>query len=696
MTSDLNGKLNLGIFKRSDFKWKLFIGIILFIALFLFFYFKEVQVETLELNTISDKYIVTKVSFDFPDEEGMMISRQDLLKNIGDVYKIDDEDLKQVHYDFLNEISSKEKLGADLENIYKTADVLKNILRRFRFIDEKTKSILEKYKIPNDNYFIFNDSKDNPYLQKKYFKEDLLKKKLKEELFQINDDILNLIIGYFNDKSFLLAKDLKESKIIQESISKTIPRKYTHIPKGAKIIGYGEKVTDKHVKMISIMKNVIEQRKLSPLFILGNILLSFVFVYLSFLYLKKEHKDILKSLQKLSLLVCIVILTLAFAKTIEFLFLQNQMNFLFVKYPVIVPFASILFLMLFNSRIALYGTSFLAIILSIFLAVDHSYFLILNMGVSIAVIVTTKSLRKRKEVFEVCLISLIWAISIILIFNLFDFQSFPYFLKDVLKCSIFITMIAVLVVGILPLLESLFNVMTDITIMEYMDPNNELLKKLTLEMPGTYQHSLVLGNLSEVAAQAIGANGLLCRVATLYHDIGKLNNANFFTENQQEGVNIHQLLTPIESAQVIISHVKDGVMLAKKYKLPQSFIDIIEQHHGTTLVYYFYRKELELQGGDKSKVDISKFKYPGPKPQTKESAIIMIADGIEAVSRLEKGFTRESLRKKIDEVVKDKIDENQLEECDLTFKELKIIKDVLFHTLIATRHVRIEYPEKED
>ncbi|KPK33030.1 MAG: hypothetical protein AMS24_02480 [Chlamydiae bacterium SM23_39] len=688
---------NLEFLKKGDFKWKFFIGIIFFIALFLFFYFKEVEVETLELNTISDKYIVTKIDFEFPDEEGMIISKQDLLKNIGEIYKIDEEILRQVHYDFLNEISSTEKLRDDLENIYKTADVLKGILRRLRFVDENTKNIMEKYKIPNNNYLVFfDDSKDYPYLPKGYFKKDIFKKKLKEELFQVNEDIFNLIIGYFNSKSFLLSKDVKESKIIQEDISKTIPQKYTHIAKGTKIIGYGEKVTDKHVKMVSIMKEVIEKKKFSPFFIFGNILLSFIFVCLSYFYLKREHKDILKSLQKLSLLVCIFILTLAFAKIVEFLILQNSVNFLSVRYPIIVPFASILLLMLFNSRIALYGTSFLTIILTVFLAVDHNHFLLLNIGASIAIIVTTKSLRKRKEVFEVCFISLIWAISIILVFNLFDFYSFSYFLKDVLKSSIFMIIIAILVVGILPLLESLFNVMTDITLMEYMDPNNELLKKLTLEMPGTYQHSLVLGNLAEVTAQAIGANGLLCRVATLYHDIGKLNNANFFTENQQQGVNIHQLLTPIESAQVIISHVKDGVILAKKYKLPQSFIDIIEQHHGTTLVYYFYAKELELHGGDKSKVDINKFRYPGPKPQSKEAAIIMIADGIEAISRLEKGFTKQSLMKKIEEVIKDKIDDNQFDECDLTFKELKEIKDVLLHTLIATRHVRIEYPEKKD
>jgi hypothetical protein len=232
--------------------------------------------------------------------------------------------------------------------------------------------------------------------------------------------------------------------------------------------------------------------------------------------------------------------------------------------------------------------------------------------------------------------------------------------------------------------------------MEYMDPNNELLRRLSLEVPGSYQHSLVVGNLSEIAAIAIGANGLFCKVATLYHDIGKLNNPNFFTENQNSsGVNIHQLLTPIESAQVIISHVTEGKTLAKKYKLPQQFIDVLLEHHGTTLVYYFYRKELELKGGDKSKIDEKKFRYPGPKPKTKESAIIMITDAIEATSRSMEDISFESFTKMVDGIVVDKAKDHQFDDCNLTFEELKIVKESLVRTLLITKHVRIKYPEKD-
>jgi putative nucleotidyltransferase with HDIG domain len=231
--------------------------------------------------------------------------------------------------------------------------------------------------------------------------------------------------------------------------------------------------------------------------------------------------------------------------------------------------------------------------------------------------------------------------------------------------------------------------------MEFMDPSSELLRRFAVEVPGTYQHSLVLGNLAEVAAQAIGCNGLFCRAATLYHDIGKMGNPQFYTENQQGSVNIHQLLTPLESAQVIISHVADGVAIARKYRLPESFIDIIREHHGTTLVYYFYRKELELKGGRVEEVNEAQFRYPGPKPRSKESAIIMICDSIEAASRSMEEINEQTVTEMIERLVGEKGEDGQFDEAQLTFEELGQIKKALIKTLVLTYHVRVKYPKKE-
>ncbi len=204
--------------------------------------------------------------------------------------------------------------------------------------------------------------------------------------------------------------------------------------------------------------------------------------------------------------------------------------------------------------------------------------------------------------------------------------------------------------------------MTDITLMEFMNPSNELLKRLTIEAPGTYQHSMVVGHLSEAAASSIGANELFCRVATHYHDIGKLLNPQYFTENQLGGVDMHQLLTPIESIQVIIAHVSEGVALARKVGLPEQFIDIIKEHHGTTLVYYFYHKQIELIGGDKTLVNEKDFRYSGPKPRSKESTIILIADTLEAASRCLDLFNEQTVTDLVDELIALKMEDGQFDD----------------------------------
>ena len=317
-----------------------------------------------------------------------------------------------------------------------------------------------------------------------------------------------------------------------------------------------------------------------------------------------------------------------------------------IHYPIIIPFASLLLTILINPRIALYFSFLFSIILSITLAVEHSCFLVLNIVVSLVAVMAAKNLRKRKEVFIVSGKCLLAAIVVVFTFSLANQKVWSdLLLFSMIGSVVFIFVIAILVVGLLPILESLFNVMTDITLMEYMDPSNELLRRLTLEMPGTYQHSLVLGNIAEIAAQTIGANGLFVVWQHYITIIGKLNNTHYFTENQQTGVNIHQLLTPVESAQVIISHVMDGEILARKYRLPEAFIDMIREHHGTTLVYYFYCKEVELKGGNVDEVDENLFRYPGPKPQTKESAIVMIADAAEAAYTFFRGSFRASFHR---------------------------------------------------
>lgn len=697
-------------FLHHDVGMRLLIGLICWLCLFLFLHFREMRYEMLELHATAGNYIVAQVDFEFPSENETFILKQEALKDIGNIYVLDEAQLRQVSYEFEHYILHNQEWKntipfSSYEELYKTADALENILVKTQFTDARTIQTMKDLNIPIAHYLVLPKliNKDTYSLPIDYWKqvpELTFRKSLRDALKNVSNEVIDFVITFYEKTPWTLRRDMEKEERVKKEVEQNVPQKFTAISAGKVLIKPGEKVTARHVAMLQAMKQALEkQRNLwEPLTILGNMLMAFMFVLLSGLYLYIDQKAVLQSLQKLSLIVCIVILTLAFAKITEFILLKSGGNLIdIIPYPLLIPFSAILVSILLNSRIALYLSAFLSIILAISLAFEHSQFLVVNLSASLIVIISSRSLRKRKEVFAVCGKCFIGVLPLIVSFHFLATEIWSTSLAiDIGSAFGFMLITAILVVGLLPILESLFNILTDITLMEYMDPNNDLLRRLTLEVPGTYQHCLVLGNLAEAAAQSIEANGLLCRVATLYHDIGKLNNAHYFTENQQMGVNIHQLLTPAESAQIIISHVQDGINLAKKYRLPQPFIDIIKEHHGTTLVYYFYCKEVELKGGRMEEVNKDQFRYPGPKPQSKESAIIMIADAIEATSRSLESATEDSLKEMVHKIVKDKADEGQFDECPLTFKDLSKIKSTIVKTLMVTHHVRVKYPEKKE
>ncbi|MDP4623627.1 MAG: HDIG domain-containing protein [Akkermansiaceae bacterium] len=264
---------------------------------------------------------------------------------------------------------------------------------------------------------------------------------------------------------------------------------------------------------------------------------------------------------------------------------------------------------------------------------------------------------------------------------------------------------AMLISGVLPMFEGAFHLTTDISWLELTDLNHKLLKRMQLEAPGTFHHSLVVASLSEAAAEEIGANASMCRVCAYFHDVGKLKKPGYFIENQHDGgENPHDSLTPTMSALIITAHVKDGIDLAVKHKLNPRIIDVIQEHHGDSLVYYFYRKAQEQKKAEMEKVDRrlenpedlpkveeKNFRYPGPRPRTKESGIICMADTIESASRTLRKPTPAKIRALIDELVRAKISDGQLDDCPLTLGELAMVKDSFSKTLRSMLHSRIDY-----
>jgi len=256
--------------------------------------------------------------------------------------------------------------------------------------------------------------------------------------------------------------------------------------------------------------------------------------------------------------------------------------------------------------------------------------------------------------------------------------------------------VSIILQGLLPYLEKIFKIATSMTLVEYSDANQPLLKTLAMEAPGTFSHSLMVGSIAEAAAEAIGRNGLLCRVGAYYHDIGKINKPHYFVENQLSVNSKHEDLSPAMSQLIIKGHVKDGKEIAKEYKLPPVLRQFIETHHGTTLVEYFYDQAKKKTGENEAPPSENEYRYTGPRPRTKEAAIVMLADAIESAARSLGEITPAKIETVVRNVAMKRLQDGQLDQCDMTFSELARVQASMVKTLTAHYHGRIAYPEQPD
>ncbi len=674
------------------------------VVLTFFLHFREVRMEVLEVGTKAPRYVISQTDFFFWDEQATQTLKQEAVRDIGAIYQVDEDQVKTFRRDFESSLIENQQWRRELtrttfEEIYTLLDAIEESLFDARLTDDRTYNKMRSLDLSVSHFSVIPSMSSQP-------ERTLLPKSLwvgiREALEKQKDfhaETADFLLAAFSRHTWILQEDFATERSVRQEVQMDVPDRYTHVEAGTQIIKRGERVAPRHIAMVQAMKNALaDARNLwTPLTLLSSALIALSIIVVSLLYLHFFQRELLKSLQKMVLLVTILVMSLILAKATEHFLLYHDANLIEVaSYPLLLPFAALLICVLISSEVAIVASFFLLILFAVALAVDYIPFLILNFYASIVTVLFARRLHKRKKVFAVlgkvwiCLIPLIAAI------NLAGNGPFNVrFATDLLSSFAFLSITAILVVGLLPILEALFHVMTDMTLMEYMDPDHELLRRLSLEAPGTYQHCLVVGNISEAAARAIGANGLFCRVATLYHDIGKLFNPHYFTENQLGGFNIHQLLTPAESTHVIVAHVQEGEALASKYHLPQSFIDVIREHHGTTMVYYFYCKQVEQMSGDATKVNEKVFRYPGPKPRSKESAIIMIADTVEAASRSMDEVTEEAVSEMVDKLVAEKASDGQFDECQLTFEELGRVKRAIVKAIMVTRHLRIKYPNRD-
>ena len=362
--------------------------------------------------------------------------------------------------------------------------------------------------------------------------------------------------------------------------------------------------------------------------------------------------------------------------------------------PYIMPIsgATLLISMLIDPKLSLLINLFLTFFLGFLMKLDTNIIAMYILGGSIGILIDIKQQQRYNIFLNGIIVGLVNVLTLLL-FGLAkgigvvdSINGGGYgFLSGLIA--------AVLTLGTLPIWENVFSVLTPLKLLELSNPNQPLLKKLLLEAPGTYHHSVMVGNLAEAAAEAISADPLISRVASHYHDIGKTVRPYYFAENQFGIGNPHDKLQPMQSTEIILSHRTDGIALGKEHKLPKEIIDIIEQHHGNTMVSYFYYKAKELNPD--INIPMEDFRYKGRKPQTKEAAIIMMADSSEAAVRSLKDLTRDKIEDMVRKVVKGKIDEGQFQECNITLNEIEITINSFINTLTGIYHDRIEYPNME-
>lgn len=408
-------------------------------------------------------------------------------------------------------------------------------------------------------------------------------------------------------------------------------------------------------------------------------------------YLRGLHANTYKPLLLYAIITSI---TIALMKILSFF---QRIDLSEIGYLAPVAVGGILLRVLMNEKIAIISSIIFAICGSIIFNGELTtafnmnigiYFLISNITAILFLMDKQRKARVLQAGLVVALMNVIVSLSIIFIKNgQLDTMELGYYSLMAMASGI---ISSVLAIGLLPFFESGFGILSTMKLIELSSPNHPLLRKILTETPGTYHHSVMVANLSEAACETIGANGLLARVGAYYHDIGKTKRPQYFIENQMNIRNPHDTLSPKVSKNIITSHTTDGAAILRKHKLPKEIVDIAEQHHGTSLLKFFYHKALEQTEEEIKEED---YRYEGPKPQTKEAAVICIADSVEAAVRSMPNPTPEKIEKLVRSIINDRVEDEQFIECDITLKELELIRQALCETLNGIFHSRIEYPE---
>lgn len=487
-----------------------------------------------------------------------------------------------------------------------------------------------------------------------------------------------------------LILDIEETQRRRNAAMEQVP-KYFEVSKNQKIVGKYDKVTVDQVKILGALEIARASRRAesSPLIVIGlytgEALRLTLFVLLIGVYLIFYHRKIYDDILKLTAIFIIMMIYLVLTAVV----IRLHLN----PFLIPVPFVALMIAALFSYRLGVLATIMACIVIPLMTSVPYNVGFV-SLVAGVIAIIGLKHLQSRSRFYTIFLyVSLAYIVGILSI-ELGQADKFETIYSHWFWSIVNALVSTASVMFLLPIFENMLNLTTRFTLLELTDLNKPLLKRMNMDAHGTYHHSMLIGNMVDSIAANVGADSLKARVMAYYHDIGKLLQPGYYSENQDPGFNKHEKITPKMSSLIILSHVKDGVELAREEKLPDLVIDAIQEHHGTTVMAYFYQKALETDSH--SSVNKDDFRYPGPRPQSKEAAILMLADSVEAACRSLKNPTKNHIRSMVEKLIAARTDEGQLDDSGLTMRDLAIIKQQFMTILIGLYHKRVAYPGQEE
>ena len=641
--------------------------------------------------------------FDFPiikTTEEVEAEKARLTTNAKTYYEYDSEVVTRVTNNFETQFNQLFSIDSTIDiNNYnnlkrKTSRLLSNFYRN-GVIVSVDESKLDKLVVLMENNIDRGTVSYNQFIRLNSL-QNYINKFVEREGLEKYETLLDNLFFEIIEPNVTINQEYTNS-LLAEELSQISPTR-GNVQKGIRIIAKGEVVEGQKLEQLNSLKKEYESQVWNESnynwIVFGYSILVALALMMLLLFIRKYRPEIYENNNK----VTFIFMNIVFMIVLTTLVVKYDSNYVYIVPLCILPLILKAF---FDARLGLFA-HVLTVLLLGFIVPNSSEYIFLQIIAGIVTILTVSELYKRANLFiSVGQITLIYIVAYFAFYitheggikfsEVFSRNEsgnlhviWVYFTQFML-CGL----ATLFVQPLIYIYEKMFGLVSDVSLLELSDTNSKLLKRLANEAPGTFHHSLQVANLAEAAASEIGANTMLIRVGALYHDIGKMNNPTFFIENQATSVNPHDELAPDESAKTIIDHVLDGIEIAKSNKLPDRIIDFIRTHHGTSTVYYFYQKAKELD----EDVAKEKFQYPGPIPFSKETAILMMADSVEAASKSLKEPTSQKIDQFVERIIDKQMDAQQFMNADITLKEIVAIKKVLKKKLNNIYHLRIEYPE---